>query len=154
MTLGKKKRTIFILQAITSIVSMNSNIDIETQKCYHVGHEEPRCWGRGSLHCQKLKSVVYWSGDISWQTLLPSVCLWVLIHKMTMLNVLQQLFTHSNFQLFSLNTPSQPGWGLGFSSVPGLAAKGIPLKTSTERKRPRGIFCPWTLPPSVCTTPS
>lgn len=65
---------------------------------------------------------------------------------------------HSNVQLccvrLGLNAPSQPRWGFGFSSFPGLAAKGIPLKTSTERKRLRGIFCPWTLPPSVCTTPS
>ena len=53
-----------------------------------------------------------------------------------------------------LNALFHPGWGLGFSKVPGLAAKGIPLKTSIERTSPRRTFVPWTLPPSVSTTPS
>lgn len=63
-------------------------------------------------------------------------------------------FPANNMVEIDIYIPSQPGWGLGFSKTPGLAAKGIPLKTSTERNSSRGIFCPWTRPPSVWTTPS
>lgn len=45
------------------------------EKSYPGGHEEPRCWGRGSLHFRRWTSGWYWSGDISWQTWLPSECL-------------------------------------------------------------------------------
>lgn len=50
----------------------------------------------------------------------------ILIHTMKYKLKLQQ-FSATNY------TPSQPGWTFGFSNSPGLAAKGIPLKTSTDR---------------------
>lgn len=54
--------------------------------------------------------------------------------------------------------PCQPGCRCGFSRALGGAAKGMPLKMSTERppmpKRPSFLLTPSTKPPSVCTTPS
>lgn len=134
---------------------------LKQNRGYHVGREEPRCWGRGSLRFQNSKSEACWSGDISGQTLSPSVYL-----GMKTLPVITSQRGRDDFKVviyamqllhlvgLGLNAPSQPGWGWGFSKMRGLAAKGIPLKTSTERKRPRGIFSPWMPPPSVCTTPS
>lgn len=60
----------------------------------------------------------------------------------------------TNKQHTNMYSPFQPGWGLGFSNLPGMSAKGTPLKTSTERKSPMRWFFPSTMPPSVDTAPS
>lgn len=149
-TWSEKEKHVLILQASTSAVSVTIAViyrNTEKLPC--------RPWGTQMLRWRQssLPKLEVWSMLI-WRHLFANFVAFSMPGNENNTNHFCSGVKGWFCSVRVIYTPSQPGWGLGFSKVPGLAAKGIPLKTSTERKRPRGIFFPWTPPPSVCTTPS
>lgn len=112
--------------------------------------EEPRCSGKGSPHSLECRSWEGSPGCICSGTQWP----WELLHKDVKSTTSKCMIYSNSWSRLHFNAPSQPGWRVGFSNLPGTAAKGIPLKTSMRRRNPRRMLSPSTMPPSVYTAPS